>query len=104
MSKKDVSDLTIKMLQQHERTRNSDSDLQIGVLYMIGFQMTEQQRELFRSVSMESIRRTRQKLQKEGKYLPTDPAVARRRKVKADNVSQNIGQAGPERAHQLIIE
>lgn len=104
MSKRDVSKLTEDMLKGFERTRNSDSDLQIGVLHMIGFHMTEAQRQLFRSVSMESIRRTRQKFQKADKYLPTDPEVARRRKVKADNVAQNIGIAGPERTHQLIIE
>lgn len=104
MSKRDVSKLTEDMLKGYERTRNTDSDLQIGVLHMIGFHMSEAQRQLFRSVSMESIRRTRQKFQKAGKYLPTDPEVARRRKVKADTVTQNIAGASPERAHQLITE
>lgn len=40
----------------------------------------------------ETIRRTRQKIQEDGRFLPTDPAVLKRRRLLASKFRQVIGK------------
>jgi hypothetical protein len=95
--------LVEQLLGKYERCRNSDTELIIGVLHLKGLQLTEPQREILRSVNLESIRRMRQKLQEAGKYLPS-PEVARKRRLKGYTVQQNITRTDPGQTQQLITE
>lgn len=92
-----------QLLARYERCRNSDTELIIGVLHLKGLRLSESQREILRSVNLESIRRTRQKLQEAGKYLP-NPAVAKKRRLKSSVVQQNITRTNPGQTQQLITE
>lgn len=98
-----TADLVERLLGQYERCRNSDTELIIGVLHLKGLILTEAQRDILRSVNLESIRRTRQKLQEAGKYLPS-PAVAKKRRLKGYLVQQNITGMGPDKTQQLITQ
>jgi len=42
---------------------------------------------------LEAIRRTRQKLNEEGLYLPTDPSILERRKKKSEKMRRTVSQA-----------
>ena len=73
------------ILQKYPNARNSD--LYLTIIYLRKF--TELGKyikfipyEVIRKYDgiFETIRRTRQKIQEEGKYLPTDPSVLRRRR------------------------
>jgi hypothetical protein len=98
-----TADLVERLLQQYERCRNSDTELIIGVLHLKGLHLSETQRDILRSVNLESIRRTRQKLQEAGKYLPS-PAVAKKRRLKSYVVQQNITGMGPGKTQELITQ
>lgn len=62
--------------------RDSDKELIIQTLQVSGANLTAQQVEVLRSINFESVRRTRQKLQEEGKYLPS-AGVKQQRKFKS---------------------
>lgn len=85
-----ISELTEKILQDDPRTRYSDKWLQVQVLNSLGFEMTEKQMEIWRDISLESIRRTRAKLQNvDGKYLP-DPEIVKERKFRGLTAQQRM--------------
>lgn len=70
-----VSERVENILKASHAARNSDRELQIIYMQKAGLELTPKQIELFRKLpSMETIRRTRQSLQEQGKY-PADEAV-----------------------------
>lgn len=83
------------LLKNYPNTRNSD--LYLTILYLrrftplgkyikyIPYNVIKEYDGIF-----ETIRRTRQKIQEEGKYLPTDEEVLRRRRRKADAMRRVI--------------
>lgn len=95
------AELVEAMLQKYPRTRSSDTDLIIGILQSKGACLTEQQRNIIRSVNFESIRRTRQLLQHDGKYLPSADILASR-KHKASMVRDAAGAHNDDMTIQLI--
>ena len=92
------------LLKRYPNTRNSDKDLIIGVLQAKGVCLSDQDREIIRSISFESVTRCRRKLQEEGKYMPTDPRVTKQRKLKGLIVQQNAPMPSSERLSGLIEE
>ena len=96
-----TAQLVEQLLGQYERCRNSDTELTIGVLHLKGLILSEDQRNILRSVNLESIRRTMQKLQEAGKYM-LSPEIARKRRLKGYIVQQNITGMDPDRTQQLI--
>lgn len=73
-----VRNLVLKALESNEKTRNSDKRLIESVWGMQGFYINIPDYVC----SPETIRRVRQQIQHEGKYLPTIPEIARKRKIK----------------------
>ena len=90
-----------KVLSSNEKARNSDNELIIGVLQQLGAFLTPSQQEVIRSTNLESIRRTRQKLQEKGKYKPSE-AVAKTRRIKSYIVQQNAPQASAQRIEDVV--
>lgn len=68
--------------------RDSDHELLIQFLqFHMGMNLTQQQIDIMRSVSFESITRARRKLQEGGEFLPS-PEIARKRRVKSYEIQQ----------------
>lgn len=64
-----VVDQVANILKVSEKARNSDRELFIIYLQKIGFNLNEHQIDLLRTMpSFETIRRSRQLLQEQGKY------------------------------------
>jgi hypothetical protein len=84
-----ITGLVEEIMKRYPQTRDSDKELIIGVLQASGAGLSERQREILRSINFESIRRYRQKLQEEGKYLPS-PEVKAQRKLKAEIIKQSV--------------
>ena len=80
--------LTEELLKRYPNCRNSDSDLIIGILHAHGVFLSQHDRDIIRGINFESITRMRRKLQNAGEYIPTDPEVARRRKIKGFEIQQ----------------
>ena len=92
---KTVKERVEHILQNHPEARNSD--LYLTILYLrkftelgkyikyIPYNVIKKYDGIF-----ESIRRSRQKLQEEGKYPPTDPEVLRRRRRLAEKFRRVI--------------
>lgn len=84
------------ILRASKAARNSDTELQIIYMQKSGMNLSEAQKQKFRELPhMETIRRTRQKLQEQGKY-PADEEVNEARFEKYKQVKQNINYDSPE--------
>lgn len=81
--------LVEKILQTDAWSRDSDKRLILEVLRSLGADLDIAQEDIIMSVSFESIRRTRQKLNEQGKYLGSE-AVRKERKMKSYEVQQSI--------------
>lgn len=81
--------------------RDSDKELIIRILQYEGANLTPNQMHRIRQTNFESIRRVRQKLQAEGKYLPS-PEVAKQRRLKSQVIEQNAPTAKPEYLGDLL--
>ena len=82
-------------------TRNSDAELWLVYAYKSGLGLSKEQERIFRDMpSFETIRRTRQKLQEQGKY-PANDNVRTVRQAKAANVRTNITNAVPGQVIEL---
>jgi len=72
--------LIAKILEENPETRANDKLLMLEVWKKQEFVLSLEQERKFKSVmSPEVIRRTRQKIQQDGKYLPEDRVVAKRK-------------------------
>lgn len=87
-----------KTLKYHPETRTDDKLLILQVWERCGFHLSVNQRKAFLGKelpSTETIRRTRQRLQQEGKYLPPQP-VQEARQQKAEQIRQEIVERPPK--------
>lgn len=91
------------ILKYNPKARDSDRELLIEVMQRRGMNLSYSQIDKLRDINFESIRRTRQKLQEQGKYLPS-PEVARQRRLKSMIMQQNAPIAKPERVERLVEE
>ena len=76
------------ILEHFPETRNNDRLL--CVLFWKLIDECEVIDDLIYATKPEVIRRSRQKWQEKGKYLPTDPSVTKRRKLLAEEMRQGI--------------
>lgn len=96
MRKTETFKLVEGLLEQNQHSavtgvgpRDSDNELYIQYIhYYTNVQMTPELAAALRSINFESIRRGRQKLQEQGKYLPDSPEVAKRRRLKSYEIQQ----------------
>jgi hypothetical protein len=91
-----------QLLADYPQTRNSDSVLLIGMLQINGAQLTKEQKQIIVGMNFEAITRERRKLQEAGKYLPTDPAVAKKRRTKGWEVQQVAPGSDAQGLHDRI--
>lgn len=98
-----TSDIIKNILGSDRQARNSDRHLIIKVWERQGLYLLPDQKEKFYHVvaSAESIRRTRQKLQEEGKY-PADQVISGHRRFKGAQVQQNMPTTDAEDVENLI--
>jgi len=96
-----ISKLVENILRECMSPRSSDRALIIEVLQRRGANLTPHQIEVIKDLNFESIRRIRQKLQEQGKYLPAEE-IQRERRVRSYITQQNIPQAKPERIPELF--
>lgn len=79
---KSAESLVRDILKNNPATRNSDFDLLFAVWKESGVELTTYQTEMIRkSFSPETIRRTRQKIQENGEYLPSERVLNGRSKL-----------------------
>lgn len=96
-----VSDSVERILREWPETRDSDNKLIVAFFQLRGANFTRKQMDLLESVSFESIRRSRQKIQEEGRY-PATERVKKARKFKAMRVQQIAPKASPNYLQQTI--
>jgi len=96
-----TGNLVRRILDRSLRARDSDNVLIMQVLESVGMNLTQEQKEIFHSVSFESITRARRKFQQNGEYMPS-PEVARQRRLKSYIVEQQAPESSPEHLQQLI--
>lgn len=85
------------ILRHSRQARNSDDELEIIFMQKSGMNLTPEQIKIFKEMpTMETIRRTRQKLQEQGKY-EADHSVNEARYAKYQNVRANIQSEDPEK-------
>lgn len=101
MAKPKISKITEQVLRDDIQSRSSDKRLQFLVLQRLGFNFTRQQMEIWGSISLESIRRTRQKLQETGNYEAAD-VVKTERNFRAAQVQQTIKTTKPEKVSDRL--
>lgn len=92
-----VTERVENILKVSKNARNSDRELLIIYMQKSGMNLSDEQIKIFRKLpSMETIRRIRQKLQENGKYL-ADKGVEEQRYNKFKQVKQNIKHESPEK-------
>lgn len=98
-----TSDIIKNILGTDRQARNSDRHLILKVWERQGLYLLPDQKEKFYHdvASAESIRRTRQKLQEEGKY-PADQIIQATRQFKGAQVQQNIPVTDADDVENLI--
>lgn len=101
--KSKVHDPVCELLEANRRSkisnttpRDSDGELIVQFLQLhMGAELTAAQCAIIRSVNFESIRRTRAKLQEQGKYWGS-PEVMRARRIKGYEVQQTAPGASAQ--------
>lgn len=97
-----ISNRVEAILKASKDARNSDTMLQIIYMQKAGMNLTQHQIELFKSLpSMETLRRTRQKIQEGGKY-PADKQVKKQRDFKSLQMQQITPKATPKYIEQTL--
>lgn len=91
-----ILDQVENILKASHAARNSDKELLIIYMMKFGMGLTSRQIELFKKMpSVETIRRSRQIIQEQGKY-PADPEVDKARFEKYKQVKDGIHYVEPE--------
>jgi|TARA_R100000005_G_scaffold25213_1_gene11162 hypothetical protein len=94
-----VKDRVLRHLKDNPSTRNSDKVLYYSIMKEVYYDHiasnpTDEQKRNFNDLlwtllnktpNLESIRRIRQKIQADCVFMPTDPAVKKKRKMREDN-------------------
>lgn len=90
------------VLRERVQTRSDDKMLILAVWEELGLKLTKEQIEVFYDLpSTETIRRVRQKLQEQGKYLATKE-VQQFREVKSQEVQQTVFTASPQGVQNVL--
>ncbi len=90
------------ILKHVPKTRSSDKELLITYMQKSGMELTDKQIELFKQLpSMETIRRSRQVIQMEGRYLPTKE-VEEARFEKYQQMKQGVGLTDPSNILETV--
>jgi hypothetical protein len=79
-----IKDQVEKVLSEDVRARNDDNWLIIQVLREMGYKIYIDYKDLDKMPAWETIRRTRQKFQEEGKYPATEECQRKRRKQEVE--------------------
>lgn len=91
-----AKELVEQILKTDQRARNQDMWLCLMVWQKLQhIKVFIPYNEISRMIPAETIRRCRQKLNEEGKWLPTDPAVAIHRKVREELIREYFGKSSP---------
>lgn len=91
-----ISQQVENILRALPATRSSDKELEIVYMQKFGMNLSPDQIKKFRDMpSMETIRRSRQALQMQGKY-PATPEVEKARYNKFIEMKQSAGFESPE--------
>lgn len=102
MSKSKVAPVVEEVLKIRQKARNSDRDLIACVWYKYGLRLTpEQYDKLMEIPSAETIRRIRQKLQEQGKYL-ADKDIRKAREDMSMVVEQNAPTASANTIDRIL--
>lgn len=92
-----IKDRVENILKASHKARNSDVELLLIYLQKSGMELSEKQMDVFRKMpSMETIRRTRQQLQEQGKY-PASDEVEKERYIRSLAMRQNVKSQDPEK-------
>ena len=75
-----VKDVVRECLESDVKCRNSDKWLTVKVLQKMGYNIYIDYTQLAQMPSFESIRRTRQKFQENGEFMPMDEIFIERRR------------------------
>lgn len=101
-NKAKVTNTVSAILSRSKIARNSDRHLLLEFMQVMGMELKPYQQELFLSLpSLESVRRVRQKLQENGKYL-ADEKIAHERDYKSMRMQQMTPGASPETIEKVI--
>lgn len=75
----------LNAMEENENCRNDDLELLFHVLSNKGVYFTDSQKQAIRfsGVEFKSLLRQRQRIQAEGKYLPTNPEILKKRRKMA---------------------
>ena len=101
-----VKDRVLRHLKDNPNTRNSDKMLYFSIMKEIYYDHiatnpTDQQKRNFNDLlwtllnktpNLESIRRIRQKIQADWVFVPTDPKVLKKRKLRQENFQDYFSQ------------
>lgn len=97
-----TTQLIEQVLSRNYAARGDDKELILSVWSQLGFDLTPAQEQKFLELpSTETIRRVRQKLQENGKYLPSK-AVQEFRESKSQVIQQNAPSASPEHVEEVL--
>lgn len=100
-----VADKVRFILSHSTAARNSDKRLMVYFMQKEGMNLSDEQiRAFYDMPSPETIRRTRQKIQEAGEYVPTIREVAERRKLKSWEMQQNMPGAKPEAVERIMLD
>lgn len=93
-----ITEQVENILKASTKARNSDRELLVIYMQKAGMGLSDKQILVFKGMpSVETIRRTRQMLQEQGKYLPSKEVEEVRFK-KFQNMRQAVGSVDPEAA------
>lgn len=102
--KRKVAPVVEEILKTRPKARNSDRDLIACVWYKYGLVLTSEQYDKLSEVpTAETIRRIRQKLQEQGKYL-ADKDVRKAREDKSMVVQQNAPTASVNTMDRILSD
>lgn len=93
---------TENLLVDYVQCRNSDRVLILGMLQLNGANLSGEQKQVVLSMNFEAITRERRKLQEAGFYWPTDPEVARKRRIKGWEIQQTAPGVDAQGLHDRI--
>jgi hypothetical protein len=101
-----VKDLVLRHLKDNPNARNFDKALYFSIMKEtyynhIAVNPTDEQKYNFNDLlwqllektpNFETIRRIRQKIQSDYVYIPTDPAIKKKRRIREDNFTDYFGK------------
>ena len=90
---RNAEEIVSQVMNDFPETRSSDKKLIIKVWEIQGFYLTEEQiKKLFKCLSSETIRRTRQKLNEKGMFLPSPQTWNKRHELAENHRNYHISK------------